>query len=172
MAKSTYTPNRLNLAEIHPNNHPKYSPNLHAFLGSPRAKHILRLGHVYKDATGTMWLGYLDDTNSLIGARLSMVLCYGRKAQVFSHCALPKLQEVENFWEQYVADGRCAIDREHTAYFIGDESRWDVLGNLRNCRWCGKAKQVLRHWSKTTTVEESSWCQATEGENSRVSVSA
>lgn len=168
--QSVYKNNGLDLARIHPNNHPKFSPNLHAFLSSSKGKHIARLGTVFRDEQGTLWLGYKDDLGSLIGARLPQVLCFGKKAEVFSYSGL-RFKEVENFWENYCQTGRCAIDPQHKEYFVGDASRWDVRGNTRSCMWCGKGQQVLKRWTETATVEKSTWLNDSQEEVQRISVS-
>lgn len=156
-ATSLYVPNGLNLADIAPARGAKYSPNLHAFLSSRSGRSIARFGRVYADKTGSLWLGFFDDTASFIGAKLSQVLCYGAKADSFSYCGMRELREVEGFWTAYVQDGRCAIDREHKTYFLGDDTRWQTHGQERSCLWCGKHSQVLKRWTETVQVEKEQW---------------
>jgi hypothetical protein len=95
------------------------------------------------------------DNGDLIGARLMNVLCYGTKAESACWMNMGSLVEVADFWPRYVADGRCAIDTEHEECFIGDESRWSVNGAVRDCLWCGKARQMLVRW--TETVQRQEW---------------
>lgn len=138
-------PTNLDLASIHPRNGAKFSPNLHLFLSTHRNRGIGMYGRAYRDKDGVLWIGYLDD-DYLIGARLMQVLCNGSKTQTFAFTNLGPLIEVEGFWEQYQAHGRCAIDPNHEMYFVGDDTRWTGDANHRACLWCGKASQKREHW--------------------------
>lgn len=62
-----------------------------------------------------------------------------------------------DIWPRYVSDGRCVIDTTHTAYFIGEDSRWSVnaRGARRTCLWCGKASHRLKRW--TGRVRREPW---------------
>jgi hypothetical protein len=147
-------PNGLDLATIQPSNGAKYSPNLHQFLASPANRTMARYARVYKDKSGQRWLGYLDN-DLLIGARLTQVLCNGRKTKHFGYVGLGTLVEVPDFWRHYQADGRCAVDPEHKMYFIGDGTRWEGDEERRRCLWCGKAHQQRNRW--TELVSRESW---------------
>jgi len=84
-----------------------------------------------------LFLGYMDGRN-FIGVRLMAALCQGTKAG--SACYLGMGQDlcvVENFWKQYLAVGRCAIDPGHREYFMAD--RYAVVDGQKTCRWCGKS---------------------------------
>jgi hypothetical protein len=147
--------NTFDLADINPAKGAKFSPNLFAFLSKSTNKHYLRLARVYRDEKSVQWLGYLDGP-LLCGVRLNSVLCMGALAQTFAFGHLA-LTEVPDFWKNYVADGRCAIDPEHTGSFIGDEQRWRAAGGARSCLWCGKMTQRLRTYAKSVVIEKNVW---------------
>lgn len=147
-------PNGLDLAAVNPRNGAKYSPNLYRWLTMRNKKHHAWTSRVYRDETGMLWIGMLD-LGDLIGARLMNVLCYGTKAESCCWVSLRGLVEVADFWPRYVAEGRCAIDPEHKASFVGNDGRWTVDGDTRACLWCGKARQALVRW--TETVERQQW---------------
>lgn len=138
--------NGLDLAAINPRNGPQFSPNLYRFL-KRRGQAWADACRVYRDADNILWIGSLDD-GWLHGARLMGVLCYGPGEQVWAHLpgSLGGLQEVPQFWTDYMRIGRCAIDPEHKRSFIGDETRWAVHGDERSCLWCGNAHQKLETW--------------------------
>lgn len=151
-----YTPaNGLDLDLIAPDKGFKYSPNLYKFLRKHASQ--ARMARLFIDSTGVRYLGFIDDTDSLIGVRLNQVLSMGTKAQVYSYGTLGLLTEHEAFWAEYVADGRCAIDREHTTHFVGGETRWRTVGDCRSCMWCGKMTQTLRRWTETKVVQREEW---------------
>jgi hypothetical protein len=147
--------NPIDLAVIHPNHGKKYSPNLYDFLRA-KARHnkdVLSRSRVYRDVEGTLWLGYMFD-GEFIGTRLSRVLVDGAQAEIYSYGS-SGLTELQNFWQQYQAIGRCAIDPEHRMGFIGDDARWNVHGDHRSCQWCGNATQKLERY--TVTEQRQRW---------------
>ena len=146
--------NGLNVDAIHPRNGAKYSPNLHAWLTLKTKKHRADSSRVFVDKHGTLWIGVLDD-GYLIGSRLISVLCEGKKAASFAFGDLGELTELKNFWANYTAIGRCAIDTEHQMHFVGDNTRWRTTGDQRECLWCGAHAQKLRRW--TESVERRAW---------------
>ena len=146
--------NGLDVAAIHPRNGAKYSPNLHAWLTKRDKKHRTWTSRVFSDADGTLWIGMLD-LGDLVGARLMQVLCNGAKTETACLVNLGPLRELEGFWERYAAIGRCAIDPEHKAYFVGDDTRWRMDGDQRECLWCGNHAQKLKRWVEP--VERSGW---------------
>lgn len=148
-------PNGLDVASISPHLGFKYSPNLHAFL----VKHASqgRLARVFADKSGIDYLGFIDDTDQLIGARLSQVLSLGRKATLGSYYTGGNWTERPSFWAEYLVDGRCAIDREHVVPYIGSDTRWRTDGDCRSCIWCNKVTQKLRRWTETKVVEHEAW---------------
>jgi hypothetical protein len=152
------TDNSLDLAVIDPRNGRRFSPNLYRWLTARGRQHRARLAGVYTDSKGTLWIGYPGDFGDFIGQKLMSVLCNGAKADSGCWVNLGHLIEITDFWPRYMIDGRCAIDTEHTMFFIGDETRWDVDGDTRQCRWCGNARQVMNRW--TDTVERSAWVSA------------
>ena len=148
-------PNGLDVRAIDPRNGAKYSPNLHRWLTSLKRKHLAWTSRVYRDDSGTLWIGMLD-LGDLIGARLYGVLCNGAKEDSACWVNLRGLVEVADFWPRYLAEGRCAIDPEHAHRYEVDDTRWTQEGDTRACLWCGKARQVLRRW--TETGEREQWC--------------
>jgi len=148
-------PTGLDLNLIDPARHPKYSPNLFAFLKARKNSSQLRLARVFADERGDEYLGFLDDTGCLIGSRLLQVLSFGASTAVVSFCGSHGWTERETFWAEYIQDGRCAVDHSHTMPFVGSEHRWHVSGERRDCQWCGKASQVLRRTVQQVVVE--SW---------------
>lgn len=131
----------------------KYSPNLKKWCQKNRThpRH-----EVYLDQKGTPWIGWVDDGRWFIGSRLWNVLGSGGRAM--AGCwdfPVSSLKKQESFWDEYARHGRCAIDKEHRTYFIGDESRWQENGETRSCKWCGGHSQKLVRW--TESVERSRW---------------
>ena len=154
------TDNGLDLREIDPKKSTKYSPNIYRWLTMRNKKYRAKTSRVYRGEDGEIFVGMIDD-GLLIGSRLSAVLFYGPKAQSFCFIGPGRIEEVADFWQRYIADGRCAIDTEHRRHFIGDESRWLQDGDTRSCQWCGKAHQVLKRW--TETVDCSKWVKLEPG---------
>jgi hypothetical protein len=148
-------PNGLDIKSIHPKNGDKYSPNLHKYLMGKRRSIAAIYATVYQDRNGSIWLGYRDEENWFMGARLITVLCSGSRTDTLAYPPSfgRGLIEVKGFWKQYVAHGRCAIDKEHDMFFIGDDNRWDVTGNRRHCKWCGKMHQERKSITETKVKE-------------------
>ena len=145
-------PNRLDLSTIHPDIHPKYSPNLHQFLSARNYRVTACYATAHRDSQGAMWLGYVHD-GEFTGARMMRVLSHGKKAMVSTVINIGPLAEVPNFWSDYVAFGRCAIDVEHDIPFLGDKTRWKVEGDERSCLWCGKVHQRLERVTEVVVRE-------------------
>lgn len=145
----------LDVKAIHPGKGAKYSPNLYKWLTARDRKHRAWTSRVFRDRDDVLWIGALDDGAYLIGCRLMQVLCNGTKAESMAYMLkqLGPLQEVADFWERYVSDGRCAIDAKHQMHFVGDDTRWSVTGDKRECLWCGKANQRRERYTQTTERE-------------------
>lgn len=154
MSETVLTGNGLEPAAIHPKRGYKYSPNLYRWLTDPEHKHRPHYYRVYRDKTGTLWIGMMDN-GEFIGTKLISVLCNGRKEDTACWCNLGKLEEIEGFWHDYMANGRCAIDPEHSMHFVGDDTRWNESGDSRECQWCGNHTQIRHYW--TETVNRSAW---------------
>lgn len=155
------TPARLqDVAAIDPKRHDKYSPNLYKWMRHGKGKRLgLANVAVYLDTNGTHWIGYVDPAHprEVIGAKLIGVLCNGSKEFTAAWQNVDCV-EVTGFWADYVANGRCAIDKAHQMHFIGDSTRWSSTDTERTCKWCGSAKQNLKRWS--VSVEKTKWVTA------------
>ena len=141
---------------INPALGPKYSPNLHAWVRKiGKRHHSLPLVVAQPQALGIRYVGLLHEDGWLSGSRLMPVLCNGPKETIW---ALGPMQIDDTFWDRYILDGRCAIDPDHTMFFVGDESRWLVSGDVRACQWCGHHVQVELQWEEV--VHKSEWVPA------------
>lgn len=136
--------------KIDPKRGAKYSPNLHKWMRREMRRAPLSRA-VFRDSQGSLWIGYNDEDTYLIGSRLIAVLC--SRSESMAHPIMHRLTELPEFWSAYAADGRCAIDPEHQMHFIGDETRWRVRGDERECLWCGRVTQRRETYEHTTTRE-------------------
>jgi len=139
----------------------KYSPNLAAWLVEVN-RFVRSWGEpkVFFDQNNAHWIGWIDsdDFGCFIGAKLMTVLALGGKAQTGWHAqhrwqASSKLTEIPDFWRDYKAIGRCAIDRDHSLDFVNSDTRWTYDGDSRSCNWCGQHTQQRQ----VETVELVSW---------------
>lgn len=146
--------NGLDVNAVNPKNGAKYSPNLYRWLTTKGKKHRAWTSRIYKNADGVLFIGMMEG-GDLIGALLIRVLCNGAKAESWCYTKADDMVEVADFWPRYMADGRCAIDTEHSMRFVGDDTRWNVRGDWRDCLWCGKAQQLMTRW--TEVVERGQW---------------
>ena len=145
--------NGLDVSLIKPDCGPKFSPNLYLWLTSKAHKNRAWAYRVYRDVDGVLWIGQLD-RRELIGAKLVAVLCNGARESTAAWQNIDA-EEVPNFWANYITDGRCAIDVDHSMDFFNDETRWRVAGDSRSCQWCGKVTQALKRW--TESVQRQEW---------------
>lgn len=130
----------LDVKKIHPSRGAKYSPNLYKWLTKRGKKYRRWTSGLYLDPKGSLWIGFMDEGLFLLGCRLIEVLCNGSKAQSMAYplSQIGPLEELTDFWERHQADGRCAIDSQHTMTFRNDKMRWHMAGGERECLWCGK----------------------------------
>lgn len=148
---------------IAPSNGDKFSPNLHTWLNKHNVrKYIVWWGlpRLFTKETENMrtqlYIGWVDKENVFTGCRLFAVLSQSdHEIYCFGNVDKIGFAEVPDFWERYIAIGRCAIDTEHGQRFVKDESRWRVEGDARFCQWCGNCTQSLHKW--TETVERQGW---------------
>jgi hypothetical protein len=146
----------INLSAINPKKHPKYSRNLYEWLSHPDRRKSRRFKDikVYRDSNDLLWIGCV--TPALIGcslmAMLNSVLCNGSKEKWGWRTGVGMV-EVEGFWQEYEAIGRCAIDRDHEIAFVGGDTRWLQDGNTRHCQWCGQVTQRLHTWTEVVTKD-------------------
>ncbi|CAM8642761.1 hypothetical protein MCEMSEM18_03535 [Comamonadaceae bacterium] len=145
--------NGLDIEQVSPDKGAKYSPNLYRWLKGQKSRAwALR---VYRCTDDVLWIGILDG-RELIGSKLLGVLCNGKKERTFAWQHIDAV-EVVGFWERYVADGRCAIDTDHSMHFQGDDTRWHTVDRSRSCNWCGKSSQTFKRW--TETVDREDWVE-------------
>lgn len=143
----------LTLAQLAPTLSAAFSPNLYKWM---KAKaNFYRDGGVYQAVfrvkpdtrlarswgTGTLVIGYASNEyegdTDFIGTRLMSVLCQGVEASSACHPGLAAdLEEVDGFWDRYLAVGRCAVDPEHREQFVGGD-RYIEVGGRKACVWCG-----------------------------------
>ena len=143
--------NGLDIELVSPGKGGKYSPNLYRWLKSQKSRAwALR---VYRCANNILWIGILDG-RELIGSKLIGVLCNGKKEGTAAWQGIDAM-EVAGFWDRYVADGRCAIDVDHSMYFLGDHTRWHKADQMRSCLWCGKATQAFK--IQTVSGQREDW---------------
>jgi hypothetical protein len=147
---------------ISPRESSKYSPNLHLWIKSRRRWRDPQ--RVYVDQESTLWIGWFDGDGWFYGARLFEVLCLGSDAASGAYQGFRnEFSERENFWANYLAIGRCAIDPDHSIHFVDYYLRWETVGDTRTCRWCTKARQVLTRAEVDicgSTVPFESWASA------------
>ena len=145
----------------------RYSPNLRRWMRENSRHHG---NDVFADKDGKLWIGWIDDGPSFIGSRLWRVLTVGGRAEVGCWMfPVSDLTPVPDFWANYARIGRCAIDPDHSHYFIGDETRWTEQGDTRSCNWCGNHRQFRHRW--TETVERQRWETRTAAEGPSVGTS-
>jgi hypothetical protein len=149
------TSHNLTLDLINPKISDKYSPNLFKWVKeTTKAKPLFYLVEnlvAYRDKHGGIYVGYTSpnsceaDKNWISGMPLGQVLGSGNLPSRWRLFAIETagMTQLKNFWKEYSKHGRCAIDKQHARWFIGDETRWLTKGNTRSCQWCGKAKQRL-----------------------------
>jgi hypothetical protein len=141
--------NELDVEQVSPDKGAKYSPNLYRWLKGQKSRAwALR---VYRCTDNILWIGMLDG-RELIGSKLIGVLSNGKNEPTAAWQGIDAV-EVDGFWARYVADGRCAIDVDHSMYFLGDDTRWHTVDQNRSCLWCGKATQTFKRWTETVQCE-------------------
>lgn len=124
-----------------------YSPNLVKWLKAAgrdgdcvfRLRAGAKLERVY--GPNAMFVGQkfnFDDAfdTDFSGALLMGTMTFGRNATRYCHAGLfPQLQEIDNFWQQYIDKGRCAIDPDHRVIFR-ENNRIVTREGESHCAWC------------------------------------
>jgi hypothetical protein len=123
------------LSQISHKRHEKYSPNLYSWF---RRYGKNRPCSAYRDNDNNLWLGYYDEDGWFMGQKVIAILCEGSKAGCYFHHNKAGMVFVEDFWDRYLAVGRCAIDPDHQEHFLNAKGRYAENGNERVCRWCGQ----------------------------------
>jgi hypothetical protein len=147
---------------IDPKLHPRYSPNLHAWIRQQWGDTNCQIVVTNTCEFGP-YIGAIDAAGWVIGSQLNSVLCNGKRANTWAltpnhHSLIAGVDEA--FWPRYIRDGRCAIDQDHQGFFIGDETRWNLTGSVRECLWCGHHVQVKLDWTEIVAVNHSAWVPA------------
>lgn len=135
----------------------KYSSNLYLYVR--QRKRITMLRH---KPTGDYYFTYSnwrdDEWKHICGARLANVLT-GRKTDcsdpymaVYLGVFYADCEEVtDQFWRDYIRSGRCAFDRNHDRWWLGDENRFTDVGTMKRCNWCGQ--WFTKHVEKVVKIE-------------------
>lgn len=135
----------VDLTRIHPSQGNKYSPNLYKWLaGAKYRRDTSEIWHPMNQSD-TLFIGFVcREFRNFVGSRLGQVLCYGNKAASGEYIGMHQdsLLLIPNFWSEYYEIGRCAIDRDHSKWFVS-EDRWETKGHVRRCKWCGNCTQKL-----------------------------
>lgn len=143
---------------------PRYSPNLSKWIRKQGRRHaVFGMPKIFLAEDGLRWIGWIDDDRWFYGTRLNRVLVAGSKAEVFAHPTVPGVED-RNFWGQYEALGRCAIDKSHTTDFVGSETRWRTKGDVRECLWCGEYRQQRERY--TFSEDRERWIPCDDMETS------
>lgn len=161
----------ISASDIAPAKSPAYSPNLHRWVaGAIRAGYPVTGLRVYRVrhgsgmaktyAAGTPFIGWIegDGTGDLFGSHLIGVLCNGTGEDRFCYpVALNSLTTIVDFWPQYLAIGRCAIDPAHAMWPNAERFTFAKAGRTRACNWCGLRQH--RHTIKRV-VRDTVWSNA------------
>jgi hypothetical protein len=146
--------NGLDVSLINPKNGSKYSPNLFKWLTKRTHRHRAWTSRVFRAECGDLYIG-MRDGELIIGSRLIAVLCNGGGEQSWAYTRLSAAKEITEFWPDYVAIGRCAIDPRHSMHFVNDDSRWSIDGEYRYCLWCKNHSQKQRRWVEQ--IQRATW---------------
>lgn len=163
----------LSLEQLRPDGKESYSPNLFAwvarrgyFRGAGIVTGIYRIkeGESYEGLpAGTLFIGYPVYENGIptnfLGGRLDAVLSQGSQELAWCFLGVARvLEEVPNFWNLYLAQGRCAIDVAHVMSFAGDDLRYSYEGDKRTCRWCGAThERQVEHTIRVLETQTERW---------------
>lgn len=150
------------LHRINPRHGDKYSTNLHRWVEAWVRHHrctgmeypeVFSLAN-WKNSASVLIIGkVLPGAGLSIGAVLNTVLSYGEKAQTFGQDR-NRMTPVYGFWEEYIRDGCCAVDREHRQIWLKESTRWTTADNVRHCNWCGNHTQTLLTWTEEKHCHE------------------
>ena len=143
---------------VRPEYKPSYSPSLFRWMRktqkeSPSLFKDLRVFRTVNadHSPHALFIGVSwDDSLSFCGSRMSGVLCHGGRETrgVHTHLTIGKnlIDVADDFWEEYLRVGRCAIDPRHMTHFASDSPRYEFPDdNTRVCLWCGEtfSKRVV-----------------------------
>jgi hypothetical protein len=137
----------------------KYSPNLHAWLVRESNQRLppltTALGPSPLDGKRN-WLmvGWRDEQGWFMGTAIRRILCDGLKTESYAYAPEQVSEGGEWFIAEYLRDGRCTLDRDHSTHFLNAKDRYHIEADYRTCNWCGE-RHSLRRWSET--VDRSEW---------------
>lgn len=131
----------------------KYSWNLYTYLKKNKGEHRILLSP--KDTTfHPMNMLVLQGT---IGKHLWAIMGEGKATRYdFSLYDLKSYTDItEEFWEHYVAKGRCVFDKEHGGWWVGGDQRFTMIDtDTKVCQWCNA---TLRRTEETVTRTVERW---------------
>jgi hypothetical protein len=148
---------------IDPKLHPRYSPNLHAWIRKHWKNSGLSLKVTTKIDERNLYVVVSYEDGWASGASLNALLGNGTSERIWAFGPnFPGFESGfdETFWARYIRDGRCAIDEHHQTDFVGDHTRWKVSGGVRECQWCGHHVQVKLDWTETVVTPHFAWVPA------------
>jgi hypothetical protein len=69
------------------------------------------------------------------------------------------LKEIEDFWDDYLEWGRCALDPNHQTSFLNAAGRYEYRagGKIRTCRWCGHEQRKIEKVSVPVPETSVEW---------------
>lgn len=136
--------------------HLKYSPRLYSWV-KKRAYQDLEAYAVDRSGSGgsptCIYIGVMDE-RGFTGKALNQILCATGQAGYYPGM---KAKLIPDFWDRYIARGRCYLDPEHNEYYM--DERWDLKpsGKHRECLWCGHCQEKVTF---IHTEERSRWKDA------------
>lgn len=123
----------------------RYSHNLRSFLRyrSSKFDDAHRMV-VVKDDEGMLYIGIRDRRpgTSFMGCRLCTVLTLAGRAQLGEYIATRGWKTVKTFWNDYIREGVCLLDIEHSSY----THRWNYGRTVtrRRCKYCGRSERQVK----------------------------
>ena len=200
-------------ALISPARDSRYSTSLYVHLKRLRPSKRARYTG-WRDVSGSIWVGYRDGA-WFVGERLAKVLqepavrmadprgwsypvrwldAIVRLRSSLFGISQPRrigthFRPINNFWDDYLQQGRCFFDPEHKLVFsdyldpnkgwqsllrpiplireerwathLADGQRMPNGANERVCKWCGH-RQMFRKWTEPVTVARTEWVADSE----------
>lgn len=113
-----------------------------------------------KTQTAYLYIGYSFEDGFFMGSRLGEILCNGARTGTWAFQPSMKFVLVPDWWQGYIAGGKCFIDPEH--YLYGGKERWQLSedGMYRHCIWCDGYEE----YKHTEMVPQESWRRQIQGD--------